>query len=405
MDTPEEEFKRLANRLNECSGTVCKTLSVASPLDPGLADEYICELAIIGNDYRNTHGSWQIRPDAELQDKSRKVQLVHGMDIIDSLIARLELSRSGDRGSSDRQYILNCRSDAIQPADTETAVSDYHDAVKRYLAHQRDIAGVPITRTPRNKISYARLCESILFTLDEAASQIFSREIVTPANFDVKERNPHQFLGEINVGFENTFPNLLRVIAHEGPFGHNTHEMISKHTPFNGSFGHCKEGLAVLGEEFALRHNYAGNPGMKALCDLLMAKRVMNDALGAAFERLAFLERKSEVEMADALHSPIMDRKYLLARLKDFDAVRDFSVSTGATPYYVGYKKIKKIYDDCVVLLSAMMPAEEAKNSALDILFYGDRSAETMRLDMEFHCDCRKKNGKPEPEKSLDFSI
>ena len=74
--------------------------------------------------------------------------------------------------------------------------------------------------------------------LDNNAGFVFGTEIFTPADVDLKERNPHQFLGKINIGYSRTKPELIRIVSHEGAFGHNTQQILSKQSSFQNQVLH-----------------------------------------------------------------------------------------------------------------------------------------------------------------------
>ena len=181
----------------------------------------------------------------------------------------------------------------------------------------------------------------------------------------------------------------MRIIAHEGPFGHNTQQILSGNDDTFGFFNvHAAEGLAILGERYAVNLMF---PGHEGVARLLAIRRTLNSALGTSFEKLAFYDCKSSEEIARILESPIYHRGAAIKHYCRLNDNRDQLFQFGSTPYFAGAKMIQATYDYAVAKIAEMgLPEDQAKhvhNKMLKNMYTGFRSAKTIdsqvRLSLE----------------------
>ncbi len=355
-------------------------------LDSGLVDEIQQTLTNFGNETKKMAKTWKIRTKTKIEDERVKdIDFPFLLGLFDSYIARFELARESEFRTSKEKFELNLQAEDLKIEDIDSVVDDFHKYVESYFRAQKDLPDMSEFSVNTTKIDeYRRTCEAIIYILDKKASKQFNTKIHTPADFDPKEKNPHWFLGQINVGFEQYEPNLVTSIGHEGPFGHNTNQQLSEYLAYNFAFRHANEGLAILGEFMALDLYYSDDiPGKEEIIFFLKQERTMNDALGAAFEKLAFYDCHSKEDIADKLDSRLISKKKLLQRLTRLDEGRDEKFDFGGTNYYAGRKLIVPIYTDAVDTIESLSKGNRDffnynTKAVWYKLFSGHRSVRTM---------------------------
>jgi hypothetical protein len=436
------KLDRLLDRCNRHSTDIASKTALFGTLGPELNDELVGTTDDIRSEFEDLRSEFEASEEEtdEIRYKIRycnEVVLPYVENVLDSQTARLRLARPGFKDSK-TLYELNLAADCLDVSDVDGALETYHRSVNDFLNLQKECSNVGIHLVNVSNVTeYKRVCDSILLELDALATSIFGKKILTPANFDVKEQNPHQFLGAINVGFENTMPNILRVLAHEGSLGHNTHQLLSVTEPiFSLNCRHTTEGLAILGEFLALEKKYgsdAQNSHLVSvlsdkriieaavdaayetlayhdrksekkmvteairreilaskkkhgsdeqnnhLVSVLTAKRIMEDSLGAAYERLVYYDRKSEKEIVAALESRLYPKERLTQNLDGLERRRDISFSVGAAYYFAGFSIIRDVHQNALETVRGMgKDAKETNaimNGILTRMYSGQRPA------------------------------
>ncbi len=401
MDENIQQFQEIMRESGRVQSLVNPMLDVAGVLEDGLATDYITDIGGVKNEAEALKDSWHLtEADDESLFYQRDVLLPYFVKSLDSLSARVELAKEGELLDSKRAYELSLRVEGLTLEDVDGALDDYHKSVDGMLELQRKLDGSLSQHSihTRGTWHYERKCGRVVDELDELASHLFGIEIVTPADIDVKEKSPHQFLGRINIGYENFMPSLVRVVAHEGPFGHNTHvEMTnSARTPFRGGYRHTAEGLAILGEVVAMTMRYDMDDEQNGvIVDYLEAKRLANDALAAASEKLMFYDQLSTGEIADKLASRTFPRDAILQGLNGLENSRDRSFRFAGTPYYAGHKAVKEVYNTAMEALDQMtdnsVDLNHERGRLFNVMFTGHRPVSTMADEVNFHLAYREK--------------
>ena len=362
-------------------GKITSMLAQANPLDAGIASEYVEEtkrrLAEIKTLESGLTGEGLNPVQARLQ---KQVTLPYCNAVLRTLLAQIDGATEGFKDSR-KSYLIQLGMDGIPLDDTRNALEVYQIEVLRFFDLQKMCKGLKFPRVnPRNKDQYHRACEAALFDSDEHASELLGREIFTPVNINLREDMPHQFLGEINIGFEDSYPNLVRLIYHEGSLGHNTQDRLTDDdSDLRIPFRHTQEGLAILGERLGLEHKYGKNNGNSPIIELLMSKRKVHDAFYAAFERMAYFERLPAREIAMMLRSRLYPQQALVQGLGRLDQARDVGVNCGATPYFVGAQAIQAIYLRALEKINQTYTDENdremARRALLRTMYTGHRPA------------------------------
>lgn len=389
----EAELQQTVSQFIRHYNNVLSNLAVISFLDRGLADEYKQETARLKK---------ELAVIVSLPPNTENIaSLLNAVPLYfcaaDILAAKIELANTGKFRQSPEKYELLLAQDGLQVSDVSEALSDYHQEVANFIGLQKAVSGmhVPFVNSS-DVLEYKRLCESIILELDNLASQVFRKKIMTPANFDVKENNPHQMLGQINVGYEGIKPSLVMVIAHEGPFGHNTHETMSQYSAnLKLSCRHTQEGLAVFGERLALQMMYKNTPVPKDESDLLinflMTKRRINDSMGTVLEKMIFYDRATADYISKSLATPIMPAELIEQNMSNICGQREKSCNVLGAHYYVGFKMIDQIYQSALSRLAAVIvddnERESLHNEVVRLMFDGQRPASVVRRQVEYAID------------------
>ncbi len=378
----QEKLEKLGGEIEKYAPKLTSHLNAFGTLEKGLADEHAQELGRLESEVRRLLQSWRLRKKTKSSDRyQRDVILPYFVSLLESLAARVEMARESRFKDSTTMYNLSLKAEALSFSDVEDVLEAYHAAVDEFLAAQKDAGDLEKHHIDsRNVLAYERTCNHAIYVLDQLASKIFKRKILTPANFDVKERTPHQFLGRISVGYEDFMPELMRVVAHEGPLGHNTHQLLSEGMCFGFNYQHTSEGLAILGEQLAIENQYDQDfKENRDLANLLKAKRKMQDSISAAFEKAAFHDRLSSDDIAKALESRVYQKEILTQRMASLDREREAHFSFTATPYFAGARLIRSIYDGAVARIRELSPdAKEYEENLSELLcrmFAGKRPA------------------------------
>jgi len=388
-----QRLTKAHKEIHEDSNSILGTINAYQSLHPELAEEYMKRMSALESEIRHIEKKW------EGKKTYRSEQFLHIM--IPYLLANIartqsiiDLNTIGREFSSKEVFEHYMIIEGIRAEEISDVVDSYHQAVKHLLEfqgkHRKAISIEPVN--VEDVSEYKRLCESYTLRLDEAASRKFGRKITTPANFDVKETNPHQFLGRINVGFEQTLLNLISTIGHEGPFGHNTHMMLSKETDYHQVFRHETEGLAVLGEGLALTSQGVNDE----LIELQMTKRKMNDSLYAAIEMLAFHDMLTVDQIAERLSNEFVTKKRLVTGLSHLEKDRTYNVTFASMPYYVGAKIAIKAYTDASEFIRSISHNEEdydrLHQGLVLKMFMGHKPARLMAQDLHMYLGYVKKS-------------
>ncbi|MBU1974880.1 MAG: hypothetical protein KKG59_00595 [Nanoarchaeota archaeon] len=400
-DKQFEKLRGINRDVNLVSQEVAPMASAVGVLDRVISEEYLQRIQNLQGQLSQLQTGWRIRKRSTEADTYRSQMIMPYLDsVLESLQANVLLAREGDDRDSTRLFELRAQVDQVPIEILETALEDYHVAVEKFFGSQRGLVNNPMPRVHSlNVRHYADKAGAIKTALDEQASRIFGRIIHTESNFDVKERSPHHFLGQINVGYEHAEPNLVRITAHEGPFGHNTHYLMSDDTMFGHQFVHSAEGLAILGENLAISMFYGANPERAdAFADFYRAKRIMDDALGAAYEFLAFHERQPVGQIASKLDSRYLDPKILRQNIRGLGEQREAKFSFGASPYFAGAKLIGEIHTTAMdTVIDKLKDPERGTNKLMRVMYSGLRPAHSIathvKLDLEAAVEAESLNG------------
>ncbi len=360
-------------------------IGFAGRLDPRMADMYLAKIkdAKIALDEHVPVESED--PFATRHEK--EVLLPYLFATLESAKAQVILNKAGATFSTKERYLLNLQSEGLTIDDVAYAAAEYRIAAGLSLSMQRQIGDIGSLFTNTSGIEdYTRLCQKLIYDMDVQASKMFGIGIHTPANFDVKERSPHQHLGRINVGFEHIFPQLLRVIAHEGPFGHNTHEVLSSNSSMKGRYTHTREGIAILGEHM-VQDLWYPDERYDILKIMLDSRRTGNDAFGAAYEKAAFHDQLSVEQIVDLLETPLMSATDIRSMCKGLENGRDDLFSFGATPYFAGSQMILKIYADAMNRLKCIGGDDEMRANVIQGIYTGQRPARIVKAGVDLHLD------------------
>lgn len=354
-------------------------------LIPELSNEFKDKITDLESQLTNIR--WQNSEDYR-QTHFKKIMVPYLFSTLNRMSAIVYANTTRNILSHKELFECHMTIEALTNEDIKDVANDYHDSVSKMIRLQKDNkATLKLHSVSAEDVSeYKRLCESITLNLDRAASEVFRRKISTPANFDVKETNPRQFLGTINVGFEQTVANLTRVIGHEGPFGHNTHMSLSKESQFYQMFRHQTEGLAILGEILALESQKYDIP----IRDLMLTKRIMMDSVYATYEKLAFSDGLSLENIAKELDSDFFPKERILNNLDDqFKGSRAKIFSFGAIPYYAGSKIILNTYNEAIKTIDKMfdpqMDKELLRQNLLLKMYTGHKPARLVQEDIQLY--------------------
>ena len=256
-----------------------------------------------------------------------------------------------------------------------------------------------------DRVLYEDIARRHKTDLDDLASQMFQRRIHTKLDVDVKENNPHQWLGWINIGYESRLPKLVALIAHEGPFGHQTHQAFSTEYLFsNPEFGLTSEGLAVLGEIIGVT-NYFNTPQAAEISQFEHVSRRIGDTLNAGIAYLSYYEGKSAAEMAELLATDYYPRDALEAGLAahDQDTMRRLR-DPMLLGYYVGFNKVNEIYRNAreKIMNNPEIQSEDEKtqhhSGLLQTMFTGFRTPEVMKMEVNLFLKKRHLDNGTRPE-------
>lgn len=373
MKRHQEQLGAIAQEIARAYQTFGSQMSLFGQLDPNLAQS---NLEVVG-DLREKLAGIQVTDDAYYSE----VYVPYAAEVLDAIEANIMLKTAGVFRDSDELYNLSMQADAIPSKLTADAVESYHRAAQEFFELQRQVKGVEALHVGTSKAAeYERRCTVIAEKLDNLASHWFKRKIFTATKLDIKENKPHQFLGQTNIGYHGLEPELVQVMAHEGALGHNTQQTLTEERkgPFYLQNRHASEGLAIVGETLALAKFYQESQH-QAMVEFLKAKRRMNSAIGAAYERLAFHDRASVARIADELDSILFPRKKTLQMLTGFEDRRETAFNFASTPYFVGAKMLGETYNNAVDRVREMDVDDSEKQKAMAALFNtmytGHRSA------------------------------
>ncbi len=387
MSPQEATLTSLANEIDSTADALVEKAGLFGVLHPQISDEFSSSIADLQSRLSAFAQAWIPSPGDSPADQAyvRTVLIPYFESTLASSQAQVELSRAGTFRPSNRSYELHLQREALSIADVANVVDVYHATVNAFLNAQKDLRTARFERVfIENEDEYRRQCEMITGQLDEHATALFGSKIHTPANVDLKERNPHQFLQRINLGYEGYRASLIRLISHEGPFGHNTHQSLSHGKIFSSRFVHQLEGIAIMGEGLGFKAMYARDgvlsDGAAAVSNLLLLKRRVTDSLGAAFEKLAFHDRLSAQQIAEMLASAYAPKQWLEQNFNGLDNRRETSFQFGATPYFVGYEIVRDIQGSALSRIESLPPQlrAQATNTVYRALYKGHRPARVM---------------------------
>jgi hypothetical protein len=345
------KIHKLTYEINQFANRLSHRIGFFRTMEKSLADTLISQIG----EYKSKVKELQLDPTQARSSEetfNRVIIPSYANAVLDSAHAKIEQAKEGYKDTRTR-FELSLKADALTIDDIADAVTVYHNEVKRFLELQKELGDYdPDGVNCSNVVEYKRNCEIIIGKLDDGASSLFMTKISTPANFDIKEKSPHQFLGQINVGFERYMPNLVSCIAHEGPFGHNTYDILSANSIFAIPFSHTHEGISILGERIGLQIFYPTDENKdRVIRQLVMTKRRMNDALGAAYEKAAFFDQMKEKEIVDMLQSRISPAEYLAQHISGLNEKREIVFSAASCPYFAGYQTISRMYQAVIEMI------------------------------------------------------
>ncbi len=390
MDTQPDANKQvqlLHDRVEKYLNIVESQLSLFSFLDSSIAAENVQELDKLKGEVAKLRG--------ELDDSGdnpyfKNVLLPHIESSLASSIASVRLADTSVNLDTRQRYMLHMQREQLELKDVEPAIEIYHNLVEELFKLQRQVPPESIPPLPISDVEeYGRFCGKIVYELDRIASGMFGRKVKTPADFDIKEKSHHHFLGQINVGFEHSLPKLVMIIAHEGPFGHNTHDNFSKDPAFQKHYSHTTEGLAVLGCMIALKE-YMSDERYKNMVDYMCYDRQMDDALNASFEKLLFHDMVDAEQLAEKLHSKLLSKEYLLKRYKNIACSRDDRFRFDSAPYFAGYRIVSEAYYSNMERLKQKFSGDDIKvpqMQLLNVLYSGLRPARILAVQANLAVD------------------
>ena len=228
---------------------------------------------------------------------------------VDSLIASVKLKEVNSHNSQER-FNLVLQSAGMNLSDLENVVKEHKDLVSDYFKIETiDLPAIGVGTTDR--IFYEDMARRYKSELDELATNIFGKTIHTKLDVNVKEKNPHQHLGWINIGFEHRLPALIALVAHEGPFGHQTQHNFSENYSHNNFYcSQTSEGLAVLGQHFALKEYFGSKKDYSEIALFELVNRRLSDSLQASLAYLGYYKCLSAEEMAGELATEYYPEKF-----------------------------------------------------------------------------------------------
>lgn len=324
--------------------------------------------------------------------------------IIDSNLAEI-LLRDVNVTDGRKIFELHLASVGLNLSDLDGVVEAHKDAVEKFFSYEKVNVPFEFVDADDRQI-YGDIAIAHKTQLDKLASSLFGRRIQTKIDVDVKEKNPHNWLGWTNIGYQHRISQLIATMAHEGPFGHQTHNNLS----FGGDYifnnpraAATKEGLAMLGSVIALEGFYQNNPKAKSIPSFEHIFRWVSDTLSAAVEKLVYYDQASSSEMAKALatdyHSEDVLRNWL--KKADDDELRHLQ-SPSSFAYYVGCNKIFVIHEEATKMIqdNPELKSDEkrkvAYSSLLNVMYTGMRTPEIMALEVDYFLRKHNlNNGKP----------
>ncbi|MBN2142876.1 hypothetical protein JW711_06115 [Candidatus Woesearchaeota archaeon] len=393
MEGQYEELNRVIRELNTHKQRFRNVHSLAGLIDATLADDFLQKARQTKKEIAGLQENWQITDGDKRKDTQVSYCFLPYLALdADSFEAVITITKEKPIPFTARQlFELHLRREGMAAHELEDVVDAYHSAVEQFFSLQNKCVdlgdpGMNVSEVPE----FERASQRVLYELDQIASAVFGRRLHTPANIDTKESSPHQSLGRINVGYTHTMPELVRILGHEGPFGHNTHTRMSEDSNYTLAVSHDTEGLAVLGEQIALKLYYRqenGSGPLAPLIELMKAKRDLNDALHAAYQKLAFYDGVSQNEIVRQLTSRYVQELPLRAHTKDLEQNRDAMFQFGTIPYYIGAKIVRRTYESAKEALEALKATpeenQEHKYALLRTMFSGRRPACIIARDVD----------------------
>lgn len=392
-DKKTQRYQSLLKETLDLVSGIASNMGFFGALESGIVDDYRSELASKKAEVEKLAKSWKVRKRSVSFDTNvERVFIPYMRELCESVSARLELSRAGRFRKSDESFMLNMQAENLGMDELSDVVDVYHDEAEKMLGLQREAtkAGVRPINTD-SVLAYESFVGYVKHNLDQLAMQLFNKRITTPSNIDLKERNPHQFLGRINIGYEGFAHNLVMVLGHEGALGHNSHQLISEDSVFQMGYRHTKEGLAILGENIALDKMFGAEDGPnRAVLDYLRSRRRKDLALISAYEKLAFYDRLAYNDIASRLKCELHPEELLRQNLFGLDERRENAFGFFATPYHVGARKVSSIYGGAMDALRQKYNDDAIKDAETMILrrmFTGYRSAEIVKAQVDLEVE------------------
>ena len=317
------------------------------------------------------------------------INIVKAISIIDSLTASVKLKEVNCHDSQER-FELTLQSAGMNLNDLENVVKEHKDLVNDYFEMETlDLPAIGVNTSDR--ILYDDMARRYKSELDEIATKIFRKNIHTKLDVNVKEKNPHQQLGWINIGFEHRLPALISLVAHEGPFGHQTQHNFSEDYMFNNyNCSQTSEGLAILGQVLALNKYFSSNETASQITDFEIVTRRIEDSVNAALAYLGYYKCLSAEEMAGELATDYYSEKFLVNALQSYnqDKLRLFN-NDRMVAYHVGFNQVKEIYDHSLIRLkeSTSFKSDEEKDNfhsaLLRTMYTGHRTPKVMKIEVD----------------------
>lgn len=369
----------LTSGIKDIRGKIGSSIETFSNITSERAENYLATIAGYRQEIRETLK----KPKLPFKDK---ITLTYLDDLCSSTEAEVELNEKNADHDSKQMYELLLKIDGMSIADLKEVGIDY----KNYVNQEQTMQENPLFQThlipvnANNKLEYRRKADGIIGELDKYASVIFDTQITTPASFDPKETSPHQFWGEIYVGIVNTVPKLYRIIAHEGPLGHNTHETLSSKSEMVLQCKHVKEGLAILGE-YLVTEDFFKKSEHSVTNYLMGIQRSLGDSRAAFIEKMSYYDRLPAKKIVEKLDESGTKAKALLKSLETHQKNRDTHVTTDAAAYYVGGMRISKIYSDAWQTIYSELPTHlktENQHKLLQVMYTGNRSYRVIELQV-----------------------
>ena len=317
------------------------------------------------------------------------INIVTAINVIDSLTAFVKLKEVNHYDHQER-FELTLQLSGMNLSDLENVVKEHKDLVNEYFEMETlDLPSIGVNTSDR--ILYDDMARRYKSELDEIASKIFRKNIHTKLDVNVNEKNPHQHLGWINIGFEHRLPALIALVAHEGPFGHQTQHNFSEDYLFNNyACSQTSEGLAILGQQIALNKYFGSDEIASQITDFEIVTRRIRDSFNAAHAYLGFYKKLSVEEMANELATDFFPENILVNMLQHYnsDQLRSFN-NDRMVAYHVGFNQVKEIYDHSLIRLkeSTSLKSEGEKenfySSLLRTMYTGHRTPAAMNMEVD----------------------